>query len=87
LFLIDHYVVIAGGLLWYIKFLTPRNNEHPINLRTFMRFPYELKRIQPMLIILAIIITAGIGVIPIKINMLTHLQLGNFSYPDRIFLF
>jgi hypothetical protein len=30
---------------------------------------------------------AAAATIPIKINMLTHLQLGNFSYPDRTFLF
>jgi uncharacterized membrane protein (Fun14 family) len=55
---------------------------------------YALKKVIKLVAVIVGLFLAGLAylqyhqiAIPIKINMLTHLQLGNFSYPDRTFLF
>ena len=64
LFLIDHYLVISCGLLWYIKFLIPTsiNNKHRSKLSTLYReFCFKIPkgiRLTAIIISLIIILTS-----------------------------
>jgi len=61
LFLIDHYIVISGGLIWYIKFLIPANhNGYSSKSIVFRKFGYKIpKRIPFVASIIAIIIISS----------------------------
>ena len=65
LFLIDHYLVISGGLIWYIKFLIPNNNNNEYSSKTVVcrKFGYKIpKRIPVIASIVAIVIICSIVV-------------------------